>query len=190
MFFDELDSFLVSFKSRDLSYSERKTKAEEEEDIIDELLDLYLLAYFEGSKQAAEELMFNVDPSVPDAMKTIERPVAGKTYRDRVREYLNGDMGDTTGTPAEAIARVAETDAVRIFSEAGMTTAINAGATKKTWHTVGDNRVRDTHEPLDGITVPLDANFYTWDDDMAQAPGQFEKASNNVNCRCWLTFSK
>lgn len=188
MFFDVLDQFLVAFRTRNLARSE-ENKAEED-DIIDELLDLYLLAYFEGSKQAAEELGFNVDPSVTEARKTIERPIAGKTYRDRVRDYLNGDMGETTGTPAEAIARVAETDSVRIFNEAGLTTAKQAGATTKTWITVGDNRVRDTHQPLHGVSAPIDGEFYTWDGDKAVAPGRFENPSNNINCRCWLKYSK
>lgn len=188
MFFDELDAFLTDFRTRNLTRSEENPV--EEEDIIDELLDLYLLAYFEGSKRAGEELFFNVDPSVTDARETIEKPIAGKTFRDRVHDYLNGDMGDTTGTPAEAIARVAETDSVRIYNEAGLTTAKQAGATKKTWVTVGDNKVRDTHSPLDGITVPINADFYTWDDDKAQAPGKFEKVSNNANCRCVLKYSK
>lgn len=189
MFFDELDTFLDSVRTRDFARSEEK-RPEEEEDIIDELLDLYLLAYWEGSKEAANALMLNAEPSIAKARETIERPIAGKTFRERVHDYLNGEMGNATGTPGEAIARVAETDAVRIFNEAGLTTAIEGGATKKTWNTMGDPKVRDTHSPLDGVTVPIEANFYTWDDDQAPAPGQFEKVSNNANCRCWLTFKK
>ena len=189
MFFDELDQFLVGFRTRNLARSE-EISPEEEEDIIDELLDLYLLAWYEGSQDAARELLIEVEPSIEDAREAIDRPIEGKTFRDRVREYLNGDMGQTTGTPAEAIARVAETDSVRLYNEAGLSTAVKGGATKKTWNTMGDNRVRDTHSPLQGQTVPIDADFYTWDNDKALAPGQFEKASNNVNCRCWLTFSK
>lgn len=189
MFFDELDQFLDDFKSRYFDRSEEKPKAEEE-DIIDEMLDLYLLAYFEGSQEAAKELMIEVEPSVKEAEKVIEKPIDGKTYRDRVRDYLNGDMGDTTGTPMEAIARVAETDAVRIFNEAGLFVAMANGANNKTWHTMEDNRVRDTHAPLDGTSSPIEGYFYTYDGDKAMNPGGFSSASNNVNCRCWLTFSK
>lgn len=185
MFFDELDSFLVRFKTRGIP--ERPSKAEEEEDIIDELLDLYLLAYFEGSQDAARELLIDVTPSVDKAEATINRPIEGKTFEDRVREYING-QGDIS--TVDGIARVAETDSVRIYNEAKLTVAKDNGAKEKTWHTMGDNKVRDTHEPLDGVKVPIDADFYTWDFDQAPAPGQFGKASNNVNCRCWLTFNK
>lgn len=189
MFFDELDQFLVGFRTRNFARSEEKNP-QEEEDIIDELLDLYLLAWWEGSQDAARELLIDVEPSIEEAEEAINRPIADKTFRERVRDYLNGEMGETTGTPSEAIARVAETDAVRLYNESGIKTAKKGGATKKTWHTMGDNRVRDTHSPLQGQTVPIDADFYTWDDDQAPAPGQFLKTSNNVNCRCWLTFSK
>ena len=189
MFFDTLDGFLDTFRTRNLARSEAKPQ-EEEEDIIDELLDLYLLAFYEGSKDAGEELSTEVEPSVEDAEKVINQPIEGKTFRDRVRDYLSGDMGETTGTPAEAIARVAETDSVRIYNEAKLETAKKSGANFKTWLTMEDNRVRDTHYFLQDVTVPIDGQFYTYDGDSAPAPAQFTKASNNVNCRCWLTFSK
>ena len=189
MFFDELDQFLVGFRTRNLARSE-EISPEEEEDIIDELLDLFLLAYMDGSQDAANELLIDVEPSIDDAMETIEKPIGGRTFRDRVRNYLNGDMGDTTGTPAEAIARVAETESVRIYNESGLKTAKKGGAKLKTWNTVGDNRVRDQHELLNGVTSPIDGYFYTYTGDRAMHPGGFETAENNVNCRCWLTFSK
>ena len=34
-----------------------------------------------------------------------------------------------------------------------------------------------------------DDYFYTYDGDHASAPGLFELAENNVNCRCELLFS-
>ena len=188
MFFDELDQFLYGFRTRKFDRSEAKTP-QEEEDIIDELLDLYLLAWWEGSQDAARELMIDVEPSIEDARKAINKPTEGKTFRDRVREYLNGEMGQTTGTPAEAIARVAETDSVRLYNEAGLSTAVKNGATKKTWHTMLDNRVRDAHAILEGQTVPVNAYFYT-DGDKALAPGQFSSADLNCGCRCRISFSK
>lgn len=188
MFFDELDQFLIGFRTRNFANSEEITQ-EEEDDIIDELLDLYLLAWYEGSQDAARELLTTAEPSVKEAEKAIDRPVAGKTFRERVREYLHGEMGQTTGTPAEAIARVAETDSVRLYNESALDTAKKAGAKKKTWNTMLDNKVRDGHKILEGQTVPIDAYFYT-EADKALAPGQFESPELNVNCRCTLTFSK
>ena len=180
MFFDELDQFLDTFRTLKIDHSEEKRQVEEE-DIIDEMLDLYLLGFYEGSKDAGYELGVTVEPSVEEAKKVINEPIAGKTYKDRVREYLSG-----TGNPAEEIARVAETDSVRIYNEAKLLTAKKYGATQKTWATMEDNRVRDTHYFLQDVTVPIDGRFYTYDGDSAPAPAQFSKASNNVNCRCWI----
>ena len=188
MFFDELDAFVSGFRTREFNPKEMTKR--EEDDIIDELLDLYLLAYYEGSQDAARELLIDVEPSVRDAGEIINKPIDGKTYKERVREYLNGEMGETTGTPAEAIARVADTDSVRIYNEAKLTVAKGNGAKTKTWHTMEDNKVRDTHVVLDGVTAPIDGYFYTYTGERAQAPGQFGSASEDVNCRCYLKFSK
>lgn len=200
LFFDELNAFLEGFRTGENDRSGEETASEgnyplseetlDAEDIIDELLDLYLLAYEAGSKQAAEDLGITPEePSGEDLTEVINRKIDGKTFEDRVRAYASGDMGNTTGTPKEAIARVAETDAMRVFNEAGMKTAINGGATKKTWQTMMDNRVRDTHSYLEGMSVDIDAEFYTYDGDHAPAPGQFTKPENTIGCRCILKFS-
>jgi hypothetical protein len=52
-----------------------------------------------------------------------------------------------------------------------------------------DNRVREEHQYLEGQTIDIDDEFYTYDGDHASAPGLFTLAQNNVNCRCELIFS-
>ena len=54
---------------------------------------------------------------------------------------------------------------------------------------MADEKVRDTHQYLELMTVDIDEDFYTYDGDHASAPGMFELAQNNVNCRCELLFS-
>lgn len=53
-----------------------------------------------------------------------------------------------------------------------------------------DDKVRDTHDYLEGMSVGIDEEFYTYDGDHALYPGGFENAQNNVNCRCFLTYTK
>ena len=155
----------------------------EEEDIIDELLDLFLLAYAMGNSVTNENLSSNYAPSVDDVMKVVDAEVAGKTWRERVADYFaNGGTG-------EDIARIADTETHRIANAAALDTAKYAGARNKTWVTMMDDRVRDTHDYLEGETVGIDDDFYTYDGDHASAPGLFELAENNVNCRCELLFS-
>lgn len=59
----------------------------------------------------------------------------------------------------------------------------------KKWVTMGDEKVRDTHEFLNGVKVDLHERFYTYDGDSAMFPSDFQLASNNTNCRCVLSFS-
>lgn len=58
----------------------------------------------------------------------------------------------------------------------------------KTWATMEDDKVRDAHQYLDGITVPADAEFYTYDGRHAYGPGLFGDPELDINCRCWLEY--
>ena len=155
---------------------------EDLEDVIDLMLDLFLLAYATGNEAVSEALGFPYEPSYDKVMETVDRNIAGETWRDRVKEWFsnNGTVDD--------LIRIADTEMHRDANEAALNTAKEAGAKYKTWMTMLDDRVRDTHFPLQSVRVPIDADFYTFDGDKAQAPGMFERAENNVNCRCELRF--
>lgn len=158
----------------------RRIRARECEDLIlDWLIECYLL----GDEYVRESFG---DPgigtvSTEEMYDTIYRKVAGKTFVQRVSEYAAG--GDE-----ESIMRVVETESTRVFTASELNTAHRAGATEKTWMTMLDDRVRDTHSYLESMTVGIDDDFYTYDGDHAPSPGLFENVENNVNCRCWLTF--
>jgi hypothetical protein len=179
---DELNRLDEEIRQRfgDAQLTDRK---EEEEDIIDELLDLFLLAYAMGNEVTNENLSSSWMPPVDEVMEVVDAKVAGKTWRERTEDYFaNG------GTGAD-IARIADTEMHRIANTAALDTAKYAGAKYKTWATMLDDKVRDTHDYLEGETVDIDEDFYTYDGDHASAPGLFELAENNVNCRCELLFS-
>ena len=181
--FDELHRFESEIRERFGKESLQKRDKREEEDIIDELLDLFLLAYAMGNSVTNENLSSDYAPSVDEVIKVVDAEVAGKTWRERVEDYFaNGGTG-------EDIARIADTEMHRIANTAALDTAKYAGARNKTWVTMLDDRVRDTHDYLEGETVGIDDDFYTYDGDHASAPGLFELAENNVNCRCELLFS-
>ena len=184
--FDELNSFTEKLRGMfpDGKLPPREEAKEEEEDIIDEMLDLFLLAYAQGNSVTSETLSFDWTPSVDDAIEVIDKEVAGKTWRQRVEDYFanGGSVGD--------LIRIAETETHRDANESALRTAKRAGAKRKTWVTMMDDRVRETHDYLEGETVEIGKDFYTFDGDHAPAPGLFSLAENNVNCRCELLFSK
>jgi hypothetical protein len=152
------------------------------EDIIDDLLDLYLLALAEAVDAVNQQFGTAIEPTPQEVQETVYRAIDGATWRDRVVAWYA-----TGGTLAD-IMRIAETETTRIWNAAALDTAIKAGAKTKTWVTMADWLVRDTHNYIHLVEVPIDAEFYTFDGDHAQAPGGFERVENNANCRCELRF--
>ena len=151
------------------------------EDIIDELLDLFLLSYANGATATNTELGTAVMPSVDAVDAAVYAPVAGETWRDRVMGYF-----DSGGTLYD-IRRIAETDATRIYNQGAVDAVVANGlqdSTLKRWRTMGDDRVRDTHDYIEGMEVPFGSRFYTYDGDSADYPGGFTLPENNINCRC------
>lgn len=183
--FDELNTFkerVIQLFANSKQLRRRLSK-KEEEDILDEMLDLFLLAYTTGVDITNASLSSDWEPTLDEVMETVDEKVAGKDWRERTEEIFSKDGS------AEEIIRIAETETHRIANTAALKSAKIGGAGSKTWMTMLDDKVRDTHYPLEGQTVPIDGNFYTWDGDQAPAPGLFAKPENNINCRCELKFN-
>lgn len=153
-------------------------------DLEDEFEDILILSYILGNKAAGE--MLGIEPTVDvDAMeKAVNKKIADKTWRERLREQLDG------GGTVEDIMRIAETESHRDTNEAIYDMARASGMELyKTWQTMGDDRVREAHEEIQGQTVPFDDMFVTWDGHEARFPGDFDVPELNVNCRCFLSVS-
>lgn len=154
--------------------------------IADDLLSLLIKAYQQGIVATADMLAYDLTVDTDSMYDAIFMVIDGKTFEDRVADHVTA--GDLAGlqTLAESeyhrVFNAAEEDGAYVFqSERGL------GVSKK-WVTVRDEKVRDTHKYLEGMSVALDEEFYTFDGDHAARPGGFTKAENNVNCRCVLQF--
>ena len=181
--FDELNAFIERLRTRYADGQLPQGNKAEEEDIIDELLDLFLLAYATGNSVTNANLSSDWMPPVDEVMRVVDAKVADKTWRERVEDYF------ANGGSVDDLVRIAETETHRDANTAALDTAKKAGAKNKTWVTMMDDRVRETHDYLEGMTVSIGDDFYTYDGDHASAPGLFALAENNVNCRCELIFS-
>lgn len=177
--FDELNRFEATLRER---FADGKLVKEDEEDIIDEMLDLFLLAYAKGNSVTNANLSSDWMPTVDDVMKVVDERVAGKTWRERVEEYFS------SGGSVDDLVRIAETETHRDANTAALNTAKKAGAKRKTWVTMGDEKVRDPHQYLDGVTIGIDDEFITYDGGHAKAPGLFGIPELDINCRCILNF--
>ena len=157
------------------------------QDTVDDLLYLLVLAYVFGKDQACEDLYETVEVDEQKMQAAIYEKIEGEDWVDRVVKHMEHfDVG--------MVLNVAETEMTRDFNQGGMDSAALIGkktgrSIKKTWNTMEDEKVRETHWPLESVKLDLGEKFNTFDGDSAIAPGKFSKASNNVNCRCWLTFS-
>ena len=146
--------------------------------ILDWLIECYLLGDEYVRESFSDPGFGTVDTD--EMYATIYHKIKDKDFDQRVREYAQ--QGDIDG-----IMLVAETDGHRVFNNSEITTAKKLGATSKRWNCMFVNS-RDTHMYLDGTTVPIDAEFYTFMGNHAEYPGQFGVAEEDCNCHCWLTF--
>ena len=178
---DEINRFKEELP---IHYEDGRVRSKEDErDIYEELEDLFLYALAKGMEGANSDLGKDIQLSIEEVEDILYQPVAGKVWTERVEDYFEGG-----GTEAD-ISRIAETEAHRIANEAAYDTARKGGATTKTWNCLFINS-RDTHEVLDGVSAPIDGYFYTFLGNSTLFPGQFGVPEEDVNCNCWLTFSR
>lgn len=86
---------------------------------------------------------------------------------------------------------IAENEANMIYGTDEFFDAIDEGCTHKTWITMQDNRVRDSHVEVDGETLPIEEPFFVGaslmmcpgDDSMGAGPEEL------VNCRCVCAYT-
>ena len=185
--FDELE-VLREQVGADYSLPHEQRK-ELKRDRIDEILDMLIMAYVFGTEDADEELTVTESVVTDEMFATIWKDIADKNWEERISEYYEDP--DST---VEDIIRVVETDTNRIYNDAvnnvGEKVEAKGTPVTKTWNTMLDDRVRDTHEYIESVTVPFSERFYTFDGDSARYPGDFADPSNNINCRCSITLNR
>lgn len=154
--------------------------------IVDDILSFLIRAYTLGIQNAGDMLGSEIKVDVDKMRAAIYAVIEGKTFEDRVIDHvLAGDIGGLTS--------LAENEFTRVYNAAvtdgGLEVKASLGnGVIKTWITVGDDKVRDTHSYLEGNTVDVEEDFWTYDGDHAPYPHGFSKAENNVGCRCSVTL--
>jgi hypothetical protein len=197
--FDELSVVSERIKA-DFQLTPEQRKAVKE-DRMDEILELLILSYLYGN-EAANDMLYRTEietrmqsetetvrivPIDTDSMNgSVYRDIAGENWEQRVSDYYDSEDGT-----ADDVIRVLDTDSHRIYNDAIEDVGErSSGRIYKTWETMLDDRVRDTHEWLQSVRVPLNERFYTFDGDSARYPGDFTLPQNNINCRCRISLSR
>lgn len=184
--FDEIHQIVeasIQKAGGEMPADEESLKRTPEEDIIEDLLSLMILAYERGNRDANEQLDTAVPVDLERMDEAIYSRIGGQTFADRAKTHIeNNDPG--------RLVDLAESEYHRIYNTGSFDTAEETGSpVMKQWVTMLDPRVRPTHDFLEGVKVPLEDWFYTFDGDSARYPGDFDLAENNVNCRCILRYT-
>lgn len=168
-----------------------ETQYYEDRDKLNEVVeDLIILAMEYGKEDTEDMLDYFLDMDIPleRIESVLNREIDGKTTNDRINEYKAKEDG------LALIQRVVETECHHAYSKESEDTAMDiqkaSGQTVyKTWHTMLDGRVRDSHTHLEGVKVQMGERFYTLNGDSAEYPSQFESPEENINCRCYVSYS-
>ena len=160
-------------------WSGKPPSREQREDFCD-WLEFVLCHVYGWGWQGVEDVLGRINVMFNGDTETVNMEIAGKTFRDRI-------MDEDT---AEEILRVINTEATRDYNAGAYNAAKTSGVTglRKRWNTMNDDRVRDTHQYLEGMVVGIDDRFYTSDGDSALYPGDFDDPANNVHCRCGISI--
>lgn len=159
------------------------------EDLLSDAQDLLIFAYKRGWDDliAMLDYEYAYDIDITNLYNALNQSTDGMSYINRlILRYEEGKLNDVQLLMQNEYHRMynvgAYEAATKIMQEHNV-------AILKEWHTMLDDKVRETHVPLQGYKVPLDGRFEAIDGDSALYPGGFSNASNNLNCRCIVTYS-
>ena len=196
---------LTVLAERIIAETEDLPEEQKRKKVIDEVCEILVIAYILGVDRVQTQDIENRPYTAPESAElqqtenvpydteslynALYRSVGGMTFEERITERIkDGTLNK------ETLKRILETDYHRMEETGAYDRAVayakETGQTPyKVWQTMEDDRVRDTHWDIQDVEVPIDGRFYTFDNDSARFPGDFDFVENNVNCRCWLHYT-
>lgn len=176
--FDEINA--ISKQMYDDYISGKKTESETESDFEDFLLYAYSIGFLMGAEDIGASKDQSASPISQQVKDAIDRKFEGITAKQRLKDHLLNRDG------ASSIERLMKTEWHRMTNEGidGFGKLYGSQNMTKRWVTMLDDKVRDTHDYLEGAEVPFQEDFYTYNGDHAPFPGMFGVPEEDVNCRC------
>ena len=176
--FDEINA--ISKQMYDDYISGKKTESETESDFEDFLLYAYSIGFLMGAEDIGASKDQSALPISQQVKDAIDRKFEGITAKQRLKDHLLNRDG------ASSIERLMKTEWHRMANEGidGFGKLYGSQNMTKRWVTMLDDKVRDTHDYLEGAEVPFQEDFYTYNGDHAPFPGMFGVPEEDVNCRC------
>lgn len=133
-----------------------------------------------------------------DAVWDIVEELEDASYIEQYIEDLSSEVVDATirniedayYTSEDRAKYIAENEANTIYNDADFQSAVEEGKTSKTWVSMEDNRVRETHAEIDGVTIPIGEPFMVGNSMMMFPKDTSLDADPEeiVNCRCTVMY--
>lgn len=161
------------------------------------------MTYTEVYQQVEDACWEAVAPYVaPDDKKYIKK-YTRQEMEDHIKDYLARQTryvvdntmdnldGDDYYLSEDRATLCSENQINGVANAEGMYEALDEGYTHKTWVTMQDNKVRETHQEVDGVTIPFDEAFLVGDSELL-FPGDDSLGASPeelANCRCTVEYS-
>jgi len=86
---------------------------------------------------------------------------------------------------------IAEEESNTVINHDEEMTAIRLGMKYKTWKTMRDRKVRDSHKSVDNMTIPINEPFLVGNSLMQYPKDESlgADAKEIIGCRCWIEYS-
>lgn len=175
---DELE--IIRSEAEILFNGKQKPEKKKVEEFCDYLEFVLCLVYAYGWHDA-EEIVGIVPFKDGGDTETVNLEIEGKTFRERVTE----------DSSYEEVLRIIDTESHRDYNTGVYEAAEESGVpVMKRWNTMLDDKVRETHQYLEGIEVGLDDLFYSESGASALYPGGFGDPEEDCGCRCYVTLTR
>lgn len=193
--FDYHDFINRYFDPMQISEKQRENRIEAANDIFDAIL-LFLMwcenvperVQEEDTQRSFENMYKEVLFQFAEPDDYLDEYVA--LFIPQLIQVTLDHQGEEYFTSVERAANVACNESNVVIGYNEYSNAILLGYTKKTWHTELDERVRPTHQEMEGVTIPIEDLFLVGDSLMEFPKDQSHGASPQeiINCRCVCSY--
>lgn len=140
-------------------------------------------------KLQQEVTIYTREQLTDEIVDGVRDAIAAGLTRSETIEQIRAGIEEVYEFAAEGRAtRIARTEVIGASNAGSLGTMQKLGAVAKVWLTSRDERVRDTHEEMEGQRVGINDVFVSPDGESLQYPGDPSAGPGAiVNCRCTFT---
>lgn len=195
--FDYHDFILHYFDPMQISERQKKKRIEAAEEIFDAILLFFMWCENAPERVEEENTVRSFENMYKEVIFQYSEP---DDYLDKYVSFFIGNLirvtlehpGEEYFTSVERAANVAANESNTVINHKELEDAKVLGFKKKRWKTEQDDKVRPTHEEMEGVVIPID-NLFLVGDSLMEMPHDITHGadpSEICNCRCWLEYVK